>query len=406
MGVGVGKRPRKLQGSARLEYKVIWHYGKLLSVPLDPCTPCQPLAIKRTNRARIFYNIEAAMENFTARRPLPRYCCCVREESFSKCSVSLDCLGEIPSTRVRVSPRAPPCVNSLAMDLSPDPLLSPSKAAHAISVSRSWSHVDGFLAPLFYPSPIPTFERNEATLNALLALTSHSEDLTEQHALLANVKAKALHELHEAAKNDPDANVLDAIEENLTSEEHEALDSLASLSAIFGGLSSDPDDLAVSIVKLTRSEFETEQQIQHVDALHKHLEVERVRLLAQLEELRATELQIPPKLLQRTSERTRGTKQLSIKLREYEERVVRLEKATRGKPDLGIPEIKMEERATMVEEERIQGLEDRVKAFRGLPADKELALLEVERTRRELEELTRRRDSLFEALVEDGRGGA
>lgn len=292
------------------------------------------------------------------------------------------------------------------MDLPPDPLFSPSKAAQAISISRSWSHVDGFLTPLFYPKPIPTFERNEATLNALLALASHSEDLTEQHALLANVQAEALHELHESAKNDPDAHVLDAIEESLTHEGHEALESLASLSAAFGGLSSDPDDMAVSIVKLTRSEFDTEQQIQHVDALRKHLEAEQLHLLAQLEELRATEMQVTPGLVEQTSEWTRGTKQLSVKLREYKERVARLEKATGGKPDLGVPEIKVEESAIILEEERIQYLEDRVKAFRGLPADKELALLEVERTRRELEELMRRRDSLFEALVEGGRGWA
>ena len=292
------------------------------------------------------------------------------------------------------------------MDSTPDPLLSPSKAAQAISISRSWSHVNGFLAPLFYPNPIPTFEKNEATLNALLALASHSEDLTEQHALLASVKAEALHELQESAKNDPDAHILDAIEESLTREGHEALDSLATLSTVFGSLSTDPGDIAVSIVKLTRSEFETEQQLQHVDALHKHLEAEQVRLLAQLEELRAIELQKSPRLVQQTSEWTRGTKQLSIKLLEYKDRVVRLEKATGAKPDLGIPEIKLEEKAVMVEEKRIQGLEHRVEAFRGLPADKELALLEVERARRELEELTRRRDRLFEGLVEGGKGGA
>lgn len=314
--------------------------------------------------------------------------------------------GRFPALEALIPPLAPQCISSPAMDSSPDPLLSPSKAAQAISISRSWSHVDGFLAPLFYPKPIPTFERNEATLNALLALASHSEDLTEQHALLANVRAEALHELQESAQKDPDAHILDAIEESLTHEGHEALESLASLSAVFGGLSSDPDDMAVSIIKLTRSEFDTEQQIQHVDALHKHLEAEQLRLLAQLEELKVAEMQISPELVERTSEWTRGTKQLGVKLREYKERVLRLEKATGGKPDLGIPEVKLEERAIILEEERIQALENRVKAFMGLPADKELALLEVERTRRELEELMKRRDSLFEALVEGGRGKA
>ena len=290
------------------------------------------------------------------------------------------------------------------MDSSPDPLLSPSKAAQALSISRSWSHINNFLAPLFHPKPVPTFERNEATLNALLALASHSEDLTEQHTLLSKAKAEALHELHESANHDPDGRIVDAIETSLTREGHQALDSLAALSTVFGSLSSDPGDMAVSIVKLTTSEFETEQQIQRVDALQKHLEAEQVRLLAQLEILRASELQTPSKLVQQTSEWTRGTKQLNMKLREYKERVARLEKTTGGEPEIGIRDIGVEEKGIRLQEERVQGLEGKVEAFKGLPADKELALLDVERARSDLEELTRRRDSLFEALMEGGRG--
>ncbi|MCJ1305994.1 hypothetical protein MMC08_008811 [Hypocenomyce scalaris] len=290
------------------------------------------------------------------------------------------------------------------MDSSPDPLLSPSKAAQALSISRSWSHINSFLAPLFHPKPVPTFERNEATLNALLALASHSEDLTEQHTLLSKAKAEALHGLHESANHDPDAHIIDAIERSLTREGHQALDSLATLSTVFGSLSSDPGDMAVSIVKITTSEFETEQQFQRVDALQKHLEAEQVRLLAQLEILRASELQTPSTLVQQTSEWTRGTKQLNMKLREYKERVARLEKTTGGEPEIGIRDIGVKEKGIRVQEERVQGLEGKVEAFKGLPADKELALLDVERARSDLEELTRRRDSLFEALMEGGRG--
>lgn len=49
-------------------------------------------------------------------------------------------------------------------------------------------------------------------------------------------------------------------------------------------------------------------------------------------------------------------------------------------------------------EKRVRGLEGRVRGFEGLPPDREMALLEVERLRKELEGLARRREGLFEVV--------
>ena len=61
-------------------------------------------------------------------------------------------------------------------------------------------------------------------------------------------------------------------------------------------------------------------------------------------------------------------------------------------------------------ERRVRGLEGRVRGFEGIPPDRDLALIEVERLRRELEGLARRREGLFGLIDErpkigGGKGG-
>ncbi len=56
-------------------------------------------------------------------------------------------------------------------------------------------------------------------------------------------------------------------------------------------------------------------------------------------------------------------------------------------------------------EKRVRGLEGRVRGFEGMPPDRDMALIEVERLRRELEGLARRREGLFGLIDEKGRIG-
>ena len=62
---------------------------------------------------------------------------------------------------------------------------------------------------------------------------------------------------------------------------------------------------------------------------------------------------------------------------------------------------RVDEREVRDLEKRVRGLEGRVRGFEGLPPDREMALLEVERLRRELESLAKRREGLFEGLGSD-----
>ncbi len=314
------------------------------------------------------------------------------------------------------------------MDFSPNPLISPSKAAQAASLSRAWSEVTAFLGPLFHPNPIPSFERNEATLSAFLTLASHLTSQTEQNALLASTRAQALKELRETEREeDPTSSILTSIKESLTAAGREALEKLASLSVALGSVSTNPERMASQLANLTRSECEVEQQLQRVEILHQQLKSEHALALDLLSKLRSSTNTTSTSatddfhshhrntntstanLAQKTSDWNRGTKQIGLKMNEYKSRTKALESTLTAskKPDFGLPEIKTEERELRDLEKRVRGLEGRVRGFDGLPPDREMALMEVERMRRELEGLVRRRDGLFEGLVEGcgGEGG-
>ena len=116
------------------------------------------------------------------------------------------------------------------MEISPDPLLSPLKAARAASDSKAWSNIHVFLGPIFRPQEIPPFEHNQATLEALQKLVAHCDNQTERNCLLAATKEQALKELT-ALSTDPTISLLDQVEELLTPEGLETLENLASLSA-------------------------------------------------------------------------------------------------------------------------------------------------------------------------------
>lgn len=354
------------------------------------------------------------------------------------------------------------------MDNLPDPILSPSKAAQAASLSLAWSEVTYFLTPFFHPHPIPPFERNPATLQALLQLSSHSSAQTDRNALLARTRALALQELqasfllttnkdekdgnnpisHLTSNTDPTLPFLAEIVSSLSPEAHTILHHLSTLPAALRCL--DPPNsstMALSLSHLTRSESETAQQLARVESLHQQLKSEHALAQELLNKLRGessstsnsnsasstptaapgaeSTFQTPNGLVSKTGGWNRGSKQLGAKLGEYRERARRLEKGnhnhapthnhnhshshnrnhshSHGKPPamgIGLPELRVEERELRDLEARVRGLEGRVRGFEGLPPDKEMALLEVERMRRELEGLVRKRDGMFEGLIE------
>ncbi|KAI9879235.1 MAG: hypothetical protein M1830_009166 [Pleopsidium flavum] len=277
-------------------------------------------------------------------------------------------------------------------------LLSPSKARIHQARAKDWTYISTWLATKYFPSTPPPFERNEETLKVLLALASLNESADEEKELLANVERDALMELNARRGGDPDVQVLSSVEHNLTREGRTSLDVLASISVAVGGVPAE-HEMAGKIIELTAAEFEMQQQVQRVETMQSHLARELSAFREQLAEVRGEVFQAPANLPQKTSEWRRSSKLLNIKLAEYKDRLTVLE---RGKaPALSIAQIIGEEKDVFQLQGVIEALEGKESGFKGLPRDTGLAKVEVERVRRELVTLDRKRDGLFEGLVEN-----
>ena len=82
------------------------------------------------------------------------------------------------------------------MDLS-DALFSPSKARQQQAQAKDWIFVDSWLSKRYHPKPVPSFERNEETLQALMTLVAFNERADEEQALVEKGERQALNELEE-----------------------------------------------------------------------------------------------------------------------------------------------------------------------------------------------------------------
>ncbi|KAL8902211.1 MAG: hypothetical protein Q9192_000086 [Flavoplaca navasiana] len=133
---------------------------------------------------------------------------------------------------------------------------------------------------------------------------------------------------------------------------------------------------------------EDDQQLQRIETLHQQLKAEQARAQELLAKLKSEDVQ-PPKSL----------------LKEYHKQAQRLGKENGGKKrmEIGMSEMKAEEREIRELEARVSGLEGKVRGLEGLPPDRELALTEVENMRKELVVLARRRDEMFDGLVDENK---
>ncbi|KAI9816525.1 MAG: hypothetical protein M1827_001657 [Pycnora praestabilis] len=287
---------------------------------------------------------------------------------------------------------------------SPGANFSPTKAREQLAQAKDWKYIDTWLCNRYGNRTPPSFERNSDTLRALLALAAHNESADEKKELVAQVEVKALAELKAEAEADPHAAILKTIEQNLTPEGRQSLDSIASLSVALNTPSVESEQLALGIIDLTRSEYNLQQQSRRLSTIQSNLGSELSKLRTLLVQVQSEAFSAPATLPQKTTEWTRGTKLLSAKLLDYRERLTSLSGVEAPEPT--IPHIVAQEQDVMSLKAQVRGLEGQVKAFQGLPYDKELATLEVERARRELVALVLQRDNIFEGLVEKGGGGA
>ncbi|TVY42343.1 hypothetical protein LSUB1_G001400 [Lachnellula subtilissima] len=277
-------------------------------------------------------------------------------------------------------------------------VFSPSVARQQLAAAKDWNYIDSWLSTKFNGKPPPVFERNNDTLKALLALAALNETADEERELLARVEAKALQDLQAQEDANPNKHLLDSIEESLTREGQTSLEALSSLSVSLNQPVFALEKLGRGIIDLHITSNDLDQVADRVSILEKHLKGELKKINILITDLQSDAYQPPSDLAKRTSDYQRRIKGLAAKLPDLKEKVASLS-ATVGTP-ITIQDVKNEEdkfKALMV---TVKDLEAQVKSYHGLPQDTDLARLELEGLRVELRELTRKRDSMFEGLVE------
>lgn len=292
------------------------------------------------------------------------------------------------------------------MDSFDSPLVSPAKARQAAIQAKDWAYVNSWLNRQYAPKPVPQLERNEDTLRVLLTLAAANDAADEESNLQHRVREEAVHayksreedkdkDAHERQKNE----ILNEVEAALDDKGRENMDDLADSAVALGNtLNPDTEDVSQSIVELTLEEFEAQNQLRKVETLHLYLQKELKRLQVELEQLKSDKaFETPSDIQGMTSEWTRGTKTLSTKVGEYQNRIASLERNQPQGPT--IEELMAQEDSVIQLQEAVQILEGRVKAFHSLPKDIPSARARYKELERELGQLTRQRDNMFVNIV-------
>jgi HAUS augmin-like complex subunit 1 len=288
------------------------------------------------------------------------------------------------------------------LDLLPSALFSPSKAAQQRAQAQDWHYVDTWLASKYQGRSVPQLERNEHTLKAFLALVAANEKADEERDVLWSIQKEALSDLksQETKDADPTSNtaILSALSTSLSFDAKTSLAALATAAVTLDAPSAAPKSIASTLITQTQTSQTLSQTLLRASSLQRRLENELIALRSQLAELRSPAFQAPLSLQRQTLEWNRNTKQLRSKIGEYTERLAGLE----GKDSGLIEEVVRREKSVAELSERVEALEAQVQAFIGLPRDRDAARREVERVGKELVELQRKRDRMFEELVEQG----
>ncbi|KAL9105220.1 MAG: hypothetical protein Q9227_009562 [Pyrenula ochraceoflavens] len=290
------------------------------------------------------------------------------------------------------------------------PLLSPTKAAHHQTTSRLWSYVASRLTTLYHPHSVPHFERNDATLHALLDILRANEAADEVAGLWIDGVEGEADALKAARERAGEGEVENWVMSGLAAAEEgrEACEEVAAAAAELAipVPAPAPPDLGVQIgeqiLALLRRESELRARIAEVDRLTTEVEDEKSRVQEQVDDLTRLAAEKDEQFDAQTrqiGDWQRTTKMLGLKLTEYRDRLAGLERSGYHGPT--IAEMKERERKVGVLQERVRREEKSLMEFGGLPPDWGAARGELERAEGEVGELRGWRDEGFEKM---GRG--
>lgn len=295
-------------------------------------------------------------------------------------------------------------------------IFSPSVARIAASTARDWSYVDSWLATKFPRSrSVPNFERNPATLKALLAMASLNEVADETSNMMARADRAALGDVSRSVEPFADLadgtsfferasatirdELLAATSGYLNEEGKSALDAMADTAVQYGNSFPDLEDLSGNTVTLQIALFESSQAILRVDVLNNYLLQEAEKTSNCQAAMQSDNYKLPPELAKQNMELQRKTKAMIVQLSDIRERLTAVASSQQSSPPT-IQLVAQEEEQFLTILSHKKELDVQMSTFESLPNDAGKARDEVEALRQKLRGFTSRRDEVFEGLVE------
>jgi HAUS augmin-like complex subunit 1 len=338
------------------------------------------------------------------------------------------------------------------IDLLPNALFSPSKAAAQRAQAQDWHAVDAWLSARYQGRSIPQFERGEDTLRALLALAAANERADDERDLLWAAQKEAAAELSAAKERRERAEdgraqaqrvaLVAGLERGLSRDGRACLDAMAAAAAALDVVppprarrrrgnnnnrqsqnrnrntesnseAAPPPPtiemgIACAAARRTLTVQAMARQLAHLQQLQRALDTELASLRAQALELRgataaaAAGQQAPAALQRQTLDWTRNTKLLRAKLAEYADRLAAMAERGAGAGGEDVAGLVAQERRNGVLEDKLAAIETEISAYKGLPANREAAVEEVRKMEEEVARLEGELDRQFEGLVEKG----
>lgn len=290
-------------------------------------------------------------------------------------------------------------------------VFSPSVARVAASTAKDWSYVDSWLSKLLPSQRLPEYERNSATLKALLTLAGINEAANDDRDLISTASKLALRDNAgaEIATNLTTGTccenglvirnlIVAKVTNYLTREGKIALEALADTSVQHRIDFPIPEDLCKEFLNLQTSLFETEQVMTQVKALKEHLTRELQISAEHLALFQGPNYTLPTELSKQNLDLQRKTKLKSKQILDARECL---------NTPFSRPRLPCTIESVMREEQQLLGLlierktlDSQIAAFRRLPSDPERARDQLEGLQEQLRSLTAQRDHVFEGLVE------
>ena len=286
---------------------------------------------------------------------------------------------------------------------------TPSTTRQAASSARDWTYIETWLnnkSSLSRRSLPALFERNAETLQTLLALAAYNESVDEEKALFFEMEVAALKDMNDSEnslrhgdQSSLRGDLLYTIEEELPKEGQIALAGMADMATSAGIAFPEPQTLGKRFVEIQSEIFEMQQLVSRVELLGRHINDEVVKAEATLKHISSESFKSSSTWAKGNLETQKQIKNLDARLASLQTNN-RTSVASTNSAHPKLEDLAEAEHSYMDLLQKKKELDIDMSRFEGLPADISQARKEVDEIRRQLRDITSRRDAVFEGLVE------